>query len=112
MVTPNAVTPDHFEELRNYYTDHQITELLAVCALSGFLNRYNDSLAVVTDQESVDWATEHPESSRLAGRQARGRAGGATARSAAGAGAAKAPGSASSSKRLTSAGKRLALAAA
>ena len=23
------------------------------------MNRYNDSLATVTDQESVDWASEH-----------------------------------------------------
>jgi hypothetical protein len=32
--------------------------LLGVVALSGMLNRYSDTLAVVTDQESVDWARE------------------------------------------------------
>lgn len=55
---PNATTSAHFEALRSHYSDAQITELLAVVAISGFLNRYSDTLAVVTDQESVDWATE------------------------------------------------------
>lgn len=55
--SPNAVTPAHYADLRAYYSDRQVTELLAVVAVSGFLNRYSDTLAVVTDQESVDWAT-------------------------------------------------------
>lgn len=57
-VVPNAVTPEHFEELRQYFGDRQISELLAVIALGGFLNRYSDTLAVVTDSESADWACE------------------------------------------------------
>lgn len=56
--SPNAVTPEHFAALREHYLDRQITELLAVVAISGFLNRYSDTLSVVTDQESVDWATQ------------------------------------------------------
>lgn len=56
--SPNAVTADHFAELRRHYSDRQITELLGVVAMSGFLNRYSDTLAVVTDQESLDWASE------------------------------------------------------
>lgn len=56
--SPNAVTPDHFAELRKHYSDRQIMELLGVVAMSGFLNRYSDTLAVVTDQESLDWAGE------------------------------------------------------
>jgi len=54
--SPNAVTPNHYAALRLHYADQQITELLGVVAVSGFLNRYSDTLAVVTDQESVDWA--------------------------------------------------------
>ena len=56
--SPNAVTPAHYADLREHYSDRQITELLAVVAMSGFLNRYSDTLAVVTDQESADWAQE------------------------------------------------------
>lgn len=55
--SPNLVTPDHYAALRLHYSDQQITELLGVVAMSGFLNRYSDTLAVVTDQESVDWAS-------------------------------------------------------
>lgn len=55
--SPNAVTPKHYASLRRHYSDQQITELLGVVAMSGFLNRYSDTLAVVTDQESVDWAS-------------------------------------------------------
>jgi alkylhydroperoxidase family enzyme len=58
-VTPNAVTPEHFEELRSHYGDRQIVELVALVALTAFLNRYNDTVAVVTDRESADWATEN-----------------------------------------------------
>ncbi|MBS0420981.1 MAG: carboxymuconolactone decarboxylase family protein [Proteobacteria bacterium] len=54
---PNAVSAQHYEDLRRHFTDRQIQEVLAVIALTGFLNRYSDTLAVVTDQESVDWAT-------------------------------------------------------
>ena len=57
-VAPNAVEPENFEELRKHFTDTQIIEILAVIAVGGFLNRWNDTIATVTDQESVDWASE------------------------------------------------------
>ncbi len=57
-VAPNAVEPQNFEELRKHFTDTQIIEILAVIAVGGFLNRWNDTIATVTDQESVDWASE------------------------------------------------------
>jgi alkylhydroperoxidase family enzyme len=53
---PNAVTPGHFADLRTHYDAQQIREILGVLAMSGFLNRYSDSVAVVTDSESADWA--------------------------------------------------------
>lgn len=56
---PNAATPDHFERLRAHYTGEQIVEIVAVTCLAGWLNRWNDTIATVTDQESVDWATEN-----------------------------------------------------
>lgn len=55
---PSAVTPEHHAALRKQFSDEEIMELLAVVAISGFLNRYSDALAVVTDQVSVDWASE------------------------------------------------------
>ena len=56
---PNTVGPDHFAELRRHYSAQQIRELLAVVSLAGWYNRWNNSIATVTDQESVDWAEEN-----------------------------------------------------
>ena len=50
-VVPNAVTPEHFAELRRHWDDGEIVEILAVVGLFGFLNRWNDSMA--TDLEDV-----------------------------------------------------------
>lgn len=56
--TPNAVGPEHHADLRAGFSDEEVRGLLAVVALGGFMNRYNDSLATVTDAESADWAAE------------------------------------------------------
>ncbi|MEM6985115.1 MAG: carboxymuconolactone decarboxylase family protein [Pseudomonadota bacterium] len=53
---PNATTPEHFDALRKHYTNTEILEILAVNCLSAWLNRWNDTIATVTDQESVDFA--------------------------------------------------------
>lgn len=55
-VAPNASEPAHFEELRKHYSEEEIIEILAVIAIGGFLNRWNDTIATVTDQESIDFA--------------------------------------------------------
>ena len=56
---PNLSTPEHFEELRKHYSNTQIIEILGISSLAAWLNRWNDTIATVTDQESVDWATEN-----------------------------------------------------
>lgn len=50
---PNATTPEHFEELRHHFDDGDIVEIVAVIALFGFLNRWNDTMA--TDLEELPW---------------------------------------------------------
>jgi len=42
---PNAVGDTEFAELRRHFDDDQILEMVAVLALFGFLNRWNDTLA-------------------------------------------------------------------
>tara|TARA_Y100000590_G_scaffold34943_1_gene38010 strand:- start:790 stop:1371 length:582 start_codon:yes stop_codon:yes gene_type:complete len=42
--TPNASKKEHFVELQNYYSDEAIIDIVAVIALFGFLNRWNDTL--------------------------------------------------------------------
>ncbi len=58
-VSPSAVTPEHHEALRKHFTDAEARALIAVTALGGFMNRYNDTLATVTDAESREWAQTH-----------------------------------------------------
>ncbi len=50
-IVPNAVTSEHFEDLREHWDDGEIVELLAVIGLFGFLNRWNDTMA--TDLEEI-----------------------------------------------------------
>lgn len=41
---PNAVTDDHFDRLREFWTEDQIVEILAAVCLYAFLNRWNDTM--------------------------------------------------------------------
>ena len=43
-VTPNASKKEHFIKLKNYFSDEAIIDIVAVIALFGFLNRWNDTL--------------------------------------------------------------------
>ena len=56
--TPNMTEPENFVEMRRIFTNIQIVEILAVIAVGGYLNRWNDTIATVTDQESIDFADE------------------------------------------------------
>ena len=42
---PNEASAEHFEELRRHFDESEIVELVAVIALFGFLNRWNDTMA-------------------------------------------------------------------
>jgi alkylhydroperoxidase family enzyme len=55
-LVPNLVEPGHFADLRVHYSDRHIVEMLAVISLAGWYNRWNNSIATVTDTESVEWA--------------------------------------------------------
>lgn len=58
-VSPSAVTAEHHEAVRKHFTDAEARTLIATTSLGGFMNRYNDTLATVTDSESRDWAKTH-----------------------------------------------------
>jgi uncharacterized peroxidase-related enzyme len=53
---PNAATDEHFEELRRYYSEEQIVHIMAVIALFGFLNRWNDTVATTLETEPLHFA--------------------------------------------------------
>jgi len=50
---PNAVTPAHFDQLRQYFTDEQIIELGATVSLFGFLNRWNDTFGTQLETPAI-----------------------------------------------------------
>lgn len=56
---PNEATNEHFAALRPYFGDGGITELVAVIALFGFLNRWNDTLASELEPAALDFAADH-----------------------------------------------------
>ena len=44
-VVPNAATDADFDKLKKHWDEDQITEIVSVISLYGFLNRWNDTLA-------------------------------------------------------------------
>jgi uncharacterized peroxidase-related enzyme len=48
-VVPNETTDADFERLRAHFTDNEITEIVAVIAMFGFLNRWNTTLGTALE---------------------------------------------------------------
>ena len=42
--TPNESNAEHFNELKKYFSDDQIIDIVSVISMFGFLNRWNDTL--------------------------------------------------------------------
>ncbi|MBK7730845.1 MAG: carboxymuconolactone decarboxylase family protein [Gammaproteobacteria bacterium] len=53
---PNAVTAEHYCELRKHYSEEQIVDLLAIVSLFGFFNRWNDSLGTELESKPKEFA--------------------------------------------------------
>jgi len=56
---PNAVTDEMFLELKKHWTEGQIVEIIAVIAMIGFHNRFNDTLATSLEEEPTHFAERH-----------------------------------------------------
>jgi uncharacterized peroxidase-related enzyme len=56
---PNAVTDEMFLELRKHWTDSQIVEIVAMIAIFGFLNRWNDTMATPLEAEPIEVGEKH-----------------------------------------------------
>jgi len=48
---PNAATDEHFEALKEHWSDEQITAVVAVISMFGFLNRWNDTMATTLEDQ-------------------------------------------------------------
>ena len=53
---PNEATPAHFEALKAHFSDRQIVQIVAVIAMFGFLNRWNDTMATELEDAPVAFA--------------------------------------------------------
>jgi uncharacterized peroxidase-related enzyme len=53
---PNAVTDDEFRELRRWFNDEQVVEIVAVISLFGFLNRWNATFATELEQSPLQFS--------------------------------------------------------
>jgi len=54
---PNAVSNADFDELKKYFDDGQIVEIVASIALFGYLNRWNDTMATELEPPAIEVAT-------------------------------------------------------
>jgi uncharacterized peroxidase-related enzyme len=50
---PNGATDEMFTRLRKHWSENQIVEIVAVIAMFGFLNRWNDTLATPLEDEPI-----------------------------------------------------------
>ncbi len=54
--TPNEVTDAEFADLKSYFTDDEIVEILSVIGMFGFLNRWNSTLATELESTPLSFA--------------------------------------------------------
>lgn len=55
-LVPNDVTDEHFERLRGHFSEEQVVELVAVIAMFGWLNRWNETMATTLEASPLEWA--------------------------------------------------------
>lgn len=58
-MTPNQVTNEHFDELKQHFSTKEIVELVAVISLFGFFNRWNDTIATALEDAPRTFADQH-----------------------------------------------------
>lgn len=58
-LVPNEVTDEQFARLRECFSEEEVVEIVAVLAMFGFLNRWNDTMATTLEAPSLQWSTEH-----------------------------------------------------
>ena len=56
---PNNATDQQFANLKLYYSEDEIVDIVAVIAYFGFLNRWNDTLATPLEESPLAFAESH-----------------------------------------------------
>ena len=52
---PNAATDEDFAALQEHYDDQEITAIVAVIAMFGYLNRWNDTMATTLEESPTSF---------------------------------------------------------
>jgi AhpD family alkylhydroperoxidase len=55
---PNEASAEHFERLREHFSERQIVQIVGVISMFGFLNRWNDPMATQLERPAVDFAAQ------------------------------------------------------
>ena len=55
---PNAVTDQDMEALREHYDEQEITSIVSICSLFGYLNRWNDTMATQLEEHPKDFSSK------------------------------------------------------
>ncbi len=55
-LVPNAVTEQHFEELKQFYSEQEILDMLSWICMYGWLNKWNDTLATPLEEHPISVA--------------------------------------------------------
>jgi alkylhydroperoxidase family enzyme len=56
---PNAVTDAMFAELRRHWNENEVVEIVAAIAATGFVNRWNATMATPLEDEPMQVAEKH-----------------------------------------------------
>jgi len=56
--TPNESNVEHFNELKKYFSDDQIIDIVSVISMFGFLNRWNDTLGTKLEDIPKDFVEQ------------------------------------------------------
>ena len=57
--TPNESNKEHFTELKKHYSEEQITDIVSVISIFGFLNRWNDTLGTALEDVPKDYVEQN-----------------------------------------------------
>lgn len=55
---PNVVSEEDFTNLRQYFSDSEIVEIVATASLFGYLNRWNDTMATELEEHATAAASD------------------------------------------------------
>jgi alkylhydroperoxidase family enzyme len=56
---PNAVTDEMFAELRKHWSEKRVVEIVAAIAATGFVNRWNATMATPLEDEPMEVGEKH-----------------------------------------------------